>query len=79
MDYSKLANQFIEEGKWEGLPTVSVRLFAKWLEEKEVAQENTQNTKRCEHKNTIPNLPSFVECLDCGYTVPRIEAGKETT
>ena len=26
---------------------------------------------KCAHKRTIPNLPGFVECLDCGWTIRR--------
>lgn len=39
MDYSKLADEFIEEGAWQGSPVIAVSMFAKWLEEREAAQQ----------------------------------------
>jgi len=39
MDYSKLADEFIEEGAWQGTPVIAVSMFAKWLEEREAAQQ----------------------------------------
>ncbi len=39
----------------------------------EAAEQSVQTDAptACAHKNTIPNLPGFVNCLDCGYTVRR--------
>ena len=33
MDYKKLAEKFIKEGKWTGVAAIAVRFFAKWLAE----------------------------------------------
>ena len=44
MDYSKLADQFVEEGAWQGVPVIAVSMFAKWLEEREAAEQGLHPT-----------------------------------
>ena len=42
MDYSKLADEFIEDGVWQGLPVIAISMFAKWIEEHEANKHNSQ-------------------------------------
>ena len=44
MDYKELAKQFIEDGAWDGVPAIAVRLFAQWLEEHEAAEQGLHPT-----------------------------------
>jgi len=44
MDFLKMADEFIEEGGWQGSPRIAVELFAKWLEERAAAQQRLQLT-----------------------------------
>ena len=43
MDYSKLAEEFIEEGAWQGVPVIAIRGFAKWIEERESIKHRVQH------------------------------------
>lgn len=43
MDYSKLADEFIEEGAWLGVSVIAVRGFAKWIEEREATKHRAQH------------------------------------
>lgn len=54
MDYKDLAKQFIEDGAWDGVPAIAVRLFAQWLEEHEAAEQSMHT-----------DAPYWV-CLKCG-------------
>ena len=42
MDYSKLADEFIEEGAWLGVSVIAIRGFAKWIEEREATKHCVQ-------------------------------------
>ncbi len=44
MDYKELAKKFIEDGAWDGVPAIAVRLFAQWLEEHEAAEQSVHPT-----------------------------------
>lgn len=68
MDYKELAKQFIEDGAWDGVPAIAVRLFAQWLEEHEAAEHRVQaDLLPCGHSSD--NLGNFGGCNPMGSCV----------
>ncbi len=66
MDYSKLADEFIEEGAWQGAPVIAVSMFAKWLEEREAAQQSVQADGFSGHANNCVLRSGGYACT-CGF------------
>jgi len=46
-----------------------ISAFVRWLNEPAAQQSEQAKVAPCEHKNTSPDLPGFIKCLDCGYTI----------
>ena len=64
MDFEKLADEFIEEGAWQGSPRIAVELFAKWLAQHEAAQQNVQANGVCACANR--HIGEDHICVNCG-------------